>query len=155
MAQLASAVPYITLAMGAVSAYSSYESGKATQANAESAAIQSERNATAAQAEAQRSAIDERKKAKLLQSRARAVAAASGGSVNDPTIQTILTGIEDEGEYRAVSALYQGDTDAAAARYAAGTYRRQGRAAKRASYLNAASTILGSASSFYSKYGEA
>lgn len=153
MAFLAAAAPYIGLIGAGVSAYGQYETGRAADANARAVAIQQERQAKAAQAEAQREAIYERKRAQHLQSRARAVAAASGGSVSDPTVQNILGDIEDEGEFRALSALYSGDSDAALAKYAAGTTRREGRAARRGSYLNASSTILSGASSFYSKRG--
>ena len=153
MAWLAAAAPYIGLVGTGVSAYGQYETGKAAKANADLVAIQQERQGKAAQAEAQREAIYERKRSQHLQSRARAVAAASGGSVSDPTVQNILGDIEDEGEFRALSALYSGDSDEALARLAAGSTRREGRAARRGAYLNAGSTILGGASDFYSKYG--
>ena len=154
MAFLAAAAPYIALAGSAVQAYGQVQQGKAAQSNAETIALQKERDGKAAQAEAQRVAIYERKRANLLQSRARALSAASGGSVSDPTIQTILGNIGKEGEQNALAALYSGDTDAELARAQAGASRSEGRAARRAGYLNASSTVLSGASDFYSKYGK-
>lgn len=152
MAFLAAIAPYVGLASAGVQAYSGIQQGKAAKANAESVAIQRERAGKAAQAESQREAIYERKKANYAESRALAVAAASGGGVETPTVQNILGDIQKQGDYNVLATLYSGDTDAELANLAANTARREGRAAKRASYLNAGSTILQGASSFYSKY---
>lgn len=154
MAFLALAAPYIALAATGVAAYSQVQQGKAASANAETAAIQQERAGVAAQAESQRDAIRERKRADLLQSRATALAASSGGSVSDPTIQNILGDISDEGEYNAMAALYSGDSDAQLAKTQAGATRNEGRAKRAGAYMNASSTILSGASNFYSKYGK-
>lgn len=152
MAFLAAAAQYVGLAAAGVKAYSGIEAGKAAKANAESVAIQKERQGKAAQAQSQREAIYERKKADYAGSRALAVAAASGGGVDNPTVQNILGGIKSQGDYNVLSTLYSGDTDAELANFSASATRNEGRAAQRASYLNAGSTILKGASSFYSKY---
>lgn len=151
MAFLAAAVPWITAAAAGVQAYSGIEQGKAAQANAETVAIQQEREGKAAQAESQRDALNERKKANYAASRALAVSAASGAGVADD----VIADIEAEGDYRFLTSLYAGDTDAQLANFAAGSTRRTGRARQRGAYMNAGSTILGGASDFYSKYGEA
>jgi len=155
VAFLAAAAPYVALATTGVQAYNQIEGGKAARANAEAVAIQQEREGKAIQAEAQREALNERKKASYAASRALAVSAASGAGVSNPTVQNILGDIEAEGDYRVLSSLYAGDTDAALANFAAGSTRRTGRARQRGAYMNAGSTILGGASDFYSKYGDA
>lgn len=150
MALLAVAAPYIALATTAVQGYNQIEQGKAAKSDADAVAIQQEREGKAAQAEAQREALNERKKANYAASRALAVSAASGAGVADDAIADL----QAEGDYRVLSALYSGDTDAQLASFAAGATRREGRARKRGSYMNAGSTILGGASDFYSKYGD-
>lgn len=150
MAFLAAAAPYIGLAITGVQAYNQLEGGKAAKSAAEAVAIQQEREGKAAQAESQREALFERKKANYAASRALAVSAASGAGVADDQIADL----QAEGDYRVLSSLYAGDTDAALANFAAGATRREGRARKRGAYMNAASTILGGASDFYSKYGD-
>lgn len=151
MAFLAAAAPYVALAATGVQAYTQIEQGRAAKSAAEAVAIQQEREGKAAQAEAQREALAERKKANYAASRALAVSAASGAGVADDAIADL----QAEGDYRVLSALYSGDTDAQLANYAAGATRREGSARKRGAYMNAASTILGGASDFYSKYGDA
>lgn len=169
MAWLAAAAPYIGLVTTGVSAYSQVQQGKAAKAGADIAAsnreleaVQQEREANASQAESQRQAINERKRANYMASRALAVSAASGAGASTPTTEKIIGDIQSEGDYRVLSALYSGDTDAELSRYAANvsrsdasTLRRAGSARKRGAYMNAGSTILGGASDFYSKYGKA
>lgn len=150
MAVLAAAVPYITAGAAAYQGYSSIEQGKAAQANAETVAIQQERAGKAAQAEAQREALNERKKANYAASRALAVSAASGAGTADD----VIADLQAEGDYRFLTSLYSGDTDAQLAKYAAGATRRTGAARQRGAYMNAGATILGGASDFYSKYGD-
>lgn len=147
-----SAVPYISLAAAGTQAYSQIQAGKAAKINAESVALQQEKAGKAAQAESQRVALFERKKANYAESRALALAAASGGGVDNPTVQNILGDIKEQGDYNVLASLYSGDTDAELAKLSAGATRRQGRAYQRASYLNAGSTLLAGASSFYGKY---
>lgn len=152
MAVLAAAAPYIGLASAATQAYSGIQQGKAAKANAESVAIQKERAGKAAQAEAQQQAIQERKKANYAESRALAVAASSGAGVKTPTVQNILGDLHEQGDYNVLSTLFSGDSEAEAYNLSATATRNEGRAAKRASYLNAGSTILQGVSSFYSRY---
>lgn len=93
-------------------------------------------------AASQRSAEEELRRADLVGSRARAVAAASGaGASGDPTVENILTGIAAEGEYRAMTALYEGTTRSNALRYGARTARYEGRLAKQSSYGAAAGAL--------------
>lgn len=153
MAYLAGFVPYAGLYLYSQQAQQMRKMGKEQEAQGIMQSIQSERNALASQAEAQREAIEEKRKAKFAMSRAKAVAAASGAGGSDPTVENILDDMENEGEYRALSALYSGDTDANLARAQAGIYRNEGRAKRRSANLNADSTMLQGALNFAGKYG--
>lgn len=68
-----------------------------------------EQRAGQERASAQRQAIEQRRQGRLVSSRARAVAAASGGAVTDPTVTGILADIDTEAEYRALTGLFQGE----------------------------------------------
>jgi hypothetical protein len=122
------------------------KAGQAQQAQQEALANQDRVDANTSQVQAQMAAENERRRAKIVRSRALAVAGASGAGANDPTVQNIMTGIESEGELRALNALWEGDTKAQGYRQDAITRRRMGGAIRQASYLNAAG-------SFFSKYG--
>lgn len=80
---------------------------RAGQERAETARLATEQRAAS-----QRDAIDQRRQGVLVASRARALAAASGGGVSDPTVTNILAGIDSEAEYRVLTALYRGESAA-------------------------------------------
>lgn len=149
MAILGAAAPYIGLIGSGVSAYGQIQQGKAAKVNADLVAAQQVREGVAAQAESQRAALNERKKTNYAASRALAVSASSGAGV----ATDVISDIKAEGDYRVLSALYEGDTDAQLSNFAADATRRTGAARARGSYMNAGSTILGGASNFYTKYG--
>jgi len=109
-------------------------------------AAQLEVQAGTERAISQRSAMEERRQARLVASRGVAVAAASGGGVDDPTVVNLLADIEGEGEYRALTALYNGEEEARGLEGQAKARRKEAKNVKRASYFKAASTILSSAS---------
>lgn len=153
MAFLAAAMPYLAAATAVSSAVQQRSAGKEAEYNAKNLASQQEAAGKAAQAESQREAIEEHRKVEYATSRATALAAASGGKVSDPTIQNIIGDLRDEGEYRALSALYSGDTDAELANAQASATRREGKSRRRAANLSSATTILGGASDFAGKYG--
>lgn len=148
MAFLAAAMPYIALAGAGAQAITQREAGKTAEANSRIEAAQEERAANASQAEGQREYIQETRRAKVAQSRARAVAASSGGRASDPTVQNMIGSIGAQGEYNALSALYSSDTDAELSRMAATNSRRMGRARRRAANMDATSTILSGAKQF-------
>ena len=153
MAFLAAALPYVAAASTALGVYSSVQQGKSQQNLLNQQAEQREEDAKAVQAEAQRESLIERRKAKNLMSRARAVAGASGAGSSDPTVTNILTNIDTQGEVNALNALYSGDTQARGLRSGAAMSRNVGQAYRSASYMDAASTGLGGATSWYEKYG--
>jgi hypothetical protein len=75
-------------------------------AKAEAEALKQRANEEAAAG--QRAAITKRRQAELVGSRARALAASSGTLATDPTEVNIESDIATQGEYNALSALYEG-----------------------------------------------
>lgn len=104
-------------------------------------------------ASSQREAMEERRKARLLQSRGLAVAAASGGGASDPGVVNLLADIEGEGEYRSLTALYEGNERAAGLESEAKARRKEARNTKISGYIDAASTLIGAGSSMAKRYG--
>jgi hypothetical protein len=136
-----------------VQAEGQYQQGRINSATAALQGIQDDRDANQAQVESQIQASGERRRAKLLRSRALAVAGKSGAGVSDPTVTNILAGIDTEGEVRALTALYEGDTTAQALRSGAQSKFRASSAYRSAGNLSAASSLAGGAYSFFDKYG--
>ena len=111
-------------------------------------------NALKTEAVSQREAISERRSGKIAKSRAKAVMAASGLSSTDTGALNIQNEIEAQSEYNAMAALYSGYDQAQKQRDQGVMSEWEGKQAKKASYINAASTILGSGSSMYERYGK-
>ena len=114
--------------------------GRDAKASADFQAAQMRQQAGQAEASAQRAAIAERKKADYMISRARAVAGASGASVSDPTVSNVIGDIGAEGEYQALTALFNGRERATGLYDSAAAKRMEGSAAMRAGYFGVAST---------------
>lgn len=112
-----------------------------------SEARQLEAKAGTERAISQRQAMEERRQARLAASRGLAVAAASGGGADDPTVVNTLANIAGEGEYRALTALYNGEETARGDEAQAKARRKEAKNVKRASYFKAANTILSAGSS--------
>lgn len=155
MAFLASvpAAGWASLASTALSVGAAYAQSNAQQAVLKQQARAREEEANASAAESQRQAIVERKRAQHLMSRARAVAGASGAGASDPTVSDILTDIETEGEYAALSALASGNAASRGYRIGARGARNEARATGTSGYMSMASTALSGGSSWYQKYG--
>jgi hypothetical protein len=152
-----------SLVGASASASAAKDEGKAQEAMAEYHASQLRYKAGQERASSQKAAEGERRRGKLAQSRAKAVAAASGGGATAPTVMDILGRLRGQGEYNAQVALYEGEeaakglegqADAAIAQgkyaRAAGDYRSK--FTKRMSYVQAAGNLAEGASTFYSKY---
>lgn len=154
MAFLSAALPYISAASTVLTTAAAVQQAGARKKQMEAVARAREEEANAAAAESQREAAIERKKARNLSSRARAVAAASGAGVSDPTVVNQLTEIEAAGELNALNAMYSGNTAARGYRQGAAIARNEADAAQTAGYLGAASTALDGANSWYEKYGK-
>lgn len=128
----------------------------ARKAAADYEALQLEARAGEERAVSQRAAAEERRQARLVQSRLQARAAASGAGADDPTVMDLDAQLEGEGEYRALTAIYGGEsrarnleTGAELRRYESGELARagefaawRGRNAQVASRTRAASTFM-------------
>jgi len=133
--------------------------GEADRIAANNQAALMEQNAGQERATAQRAAVEERRRAGLVSSRARAVSAASG--TTGKGITDILGDIEQEGEYRYLTALAAGESAAQGMEYGAAVRRAggidaagAGRAQQDALRMRAASTLAGSVgSTLFQKYG--
>ena len=134
----------------AVSGIAAVKSGRTAQATANYQAAQLDASAKSEQAVAQRAAAEERRQKELTISRARAVGAASGGGQDIP----LFGAIEEDGELRALTVLWEGDEAAKGRRAQAQAARFEGKQTKRAGLYRGATTILASAGqSFQEKFG--
>lgn len=147
MAQFAAFIPYIVGAAGTLL------QGSSAKGSAASEALQLEQQAGQDRASAQRAAYNERRNARYMQSRLQALAAASGAGATDPTVVNLSNQIDAEGEYAALTAMYEGEDTARSREFAATVARKQGSSAATAGYLKAGGTLLSGASSWYDKYG--
>ena len=165
------------MAAAAMQAMSTIAAGKAQAAAGEAQARASEYQATLRNAQAtameqsagqeraaaQRGAIEQQRQGRLVGSRAQAISAASGGGALDPSIVNLMGDLGSEADFRAATALYQGEDTARGLEYsavlqrAAGqgdlyageVYRRAGEAARNRSYLSAAGNVVGAAGKMY------
>lgn len=125
------------VAGGIASVYGAHMQGVSEQQVSAAEARQLEQKSKAAIATSQKEASEQKRRARLLQSQLIARAAASGSSVSDVGIENLLAGLEAEGEYNALSALYEGKTRADSLSYAAKVRRFEGKQAKRAGNIRA------------------
>ncbi len=142
MAFLAAAAPYLAAAGAAVTTVSAIQQGQAQQqqAQAEARALVNKSNADASAA--QRQAQDYRRQAQYAISRGQALAAASGAGATDPTVVNVLGQIAGEGDYRALTSLYTGETQSQNDLSGAQAARNEGSAAGKAGFLRGISTLL-------------
>lgn len=132
-----------------VSGIGSIAAGNAQKSAADFQAKQLEQRGQTEEAVAQRRAEEERRQTRLMQSRAMAVGAASGGGID----LDLAGDIEEDGEYRALTALWEG-VEARKGRDAqAGAARLEGRQRQRAGLFKAGSSILSGGTSLFEKYG--
>jgi len=150
---MAAAIPFIVIAASTLlSASSQASAGAQAQGNANFRAGQLNQEANATEAASQRTASEQRRQAGIINSRVQALAAGSGASATDPTVLNIEGNIAKEGEYNALTALYNGDTQAGSMRAEAVNVQKSGANAASAGSMNAFSTILSRGSSLYDKY---
>jgi hypothetical protein len=102
---------------------------------------------------AQGEAAGIRRDTKRLQSRARAVAASSGGASTDAGVQNVIGDIGQQGEYNAMAALYEGQEAQHIYNTRAAMAKAQGKADFRTGALRGATTIMAGTKSLYDKYG--
>lgn len=150
----AAAAPIAMVAGTALSA-----GGSILGANAEARALreqaaQLDAEAMTDRASSQRRMIEEKRQGRLAQSRAVAVAAASGGGADDPSIVNAVADLEGDSEYRALSALYEGETAARSKEAQAAANRRGAKAVKTAGVIKAVGSVLSTGSSMFDRYGK-
>lgn len=138
----------LSAAGGIVSTVGALAQGSAAKASSEYEAKQLEAQGLAENAAAQREAQEERRQKEIMMSRARAVGAASGGGLDFE----LAGDIEEEGEYRALTALWEGEEAAKGRKAQAEAARFDGKQAKKASLFKAGKTLLGTGTSIYEKY---
>jgi len=152
MAVLAGLTPLLkaaSIASTAVSTIGAIQSGNAQQAAMEHNAALQEQNGNQAFARSQRAAEEERRQARLMQSRAQAVGAASGGGRD----YEIEADIEEEGELRALTRLYEGREAQRSGQQQAAASRFEGAQMARAARFRGAGSAISGGLSFYQKYG--
>jgi hypothetical protein len=153
MAQALVALPLVmTVLGGAAQAGGTILSSNAQARELNLQADQLSTQAGSEHATSQRRAMEERRQARLASSRALALSAAGGGA-DDPSVINAIAGIDQEGEYRALTALYEGNDAAAGLEAEAAARRRGAKSTKTAGLIKAGSTILSAGSSLYSRYG--
>jgi hypothetical protein len=140
----------LQVAGAGVSAVGAVKSGNAAQASAEYQALQLEAAGKTENAVAQREAEEQRRQKEFMLSRARAVGAASGGGQDIG----LMGAIEEEGELRALTALWEGEEAAKGRNMQASAARDEGQQMKSAGMVKGFSTILSSVGqSFAEKFG--
>jgi hypothetical protein len=146
----AAAIPYILMAASAaVTIVGQQQAAKDQQRAAEFQAKQYEQKAGQERAMAQRQAIEDRRQANLAISRAQAIA---GGGAGDDGVLNLTGRIAAEGEYNALTSLYEGEQSALGREMQGTGLRMEGQSKRRAANWQSASTIMSTSSSMYGKY---
>lgn len=129
--------------------------GQAQQVASNYEAQSAEQRAGQIRASSQREAQERRRESNLAASRAQAVGAASGSV--DPRIEADIAG---QGEFNALSALYEGEeaargqeTDAVLRRFEGDAAMRAGSVKKKAYQTQAVTTLLSGGGTLAQKYG--
>jgi hypothetical protein len=151
MAGMNSLPMYMQGAGTVLSTFGQVQQGIAADQAARFRARQLEQQAGQARASSQQAMLQERRRERLVQSRLQAVA---GGGGLDVGVVELSKGIAAEGEYRALSALYEGEEAARGMEAGAAAARIEGKQARTAGMLRAASTVMSGATSLYEQYGQ-
>ncbi len=129
--------------------------GAANQADYQAAQLDQQAGQT--RASSQRTAIDQRRQAKIAQSN---LQAATGGGSSDASILGLTGQIAGEGEYNALTAMYEGEEQArgtemqaTSARGQARQYRAMAEDKKSASGIGGLGGLLSAGSTLFSKFG--
>ena len=135
------------------------EAGRAAQESANYQAKQAETLAGQKRASSRRAAMEQTRRGAIVASNARAAAGASGGSLADPTVQDIFSGIDNESDYRKLAMLYEGEdaargleTQASLGRYAGQQERNAANSSAMWTGIGGFGKVLSDSASFYSKY---
>lgn len=139
----------------AISIYGKVAGGYAKKGALDAGAAQLEQEAGQSVASGIQGAIQDRRRATYVASNARAATAAGGLTTTGTSAIANVGQIRGEGEYRALTSLYQGYDRAGELKDRASGMRVEGSNAVKSGWISGASTLLsdGSSSSFYDKYG--
>lgn len=91
----------------------------------------------------QRKAMAAQREKELALSRINAVSAASGGGADDDSITALMQGVEEQGSYNSMLALYEGTSSRNKAYAGAAARRAEGSSALTGSILSAGGSIYG------------
>lgn len=152
MAELATIATVVSTGSSILSGLGQMQAGRAANANAKFQAAQLEQQAGQERASAQRLAVAERRRSAIMQSNAQAAAAASGGSATDTTVLNLIGDIAKEGEFNALSALFEGEERARGLQLQSATARMEGKRTQKQGMFSGISTIVGGVTSAASKY---
>lgn len=144
------AVIVMMAASAAVSVVAAQEQAKSQESALEYQARQQERKAGEERAVAQRQAQEQRRQAVLAISRAQAV---TGGGSTDDGVLDLVGDIAAEGEYNALTALYEGEERGLGREMQASGYRMEGANARSAANWKSASTVFSTGTSMFGNYG--
>lgn len=145
--------PYVAAGATILSAAGQFQQGQAQAGALKVRAQQEDLLAGQAFASSQRRAQQATREANLISNAVTARAAASGGSATDPTVQNIQARVQGQGEYNALSALYEGREAQAGLQLQAGMDRAVAGSVSRAGLMRAGATILTGANDLATKYG--
>jgi hypothetical protein len=126
------------------------QEGAAAQASAKFEARQRDQAAGQERASSQREAAEHRRRSGLALS---TLQARAGGGGLDTGVLDLASDIAGEGEYRALTSIYEGEEQARGLEMGADAARMRGRTARDAAGVKSVSTMLSSGSSLYEKYG--
>jgi hypothetical protein len=98
-------------------------------------------------------AIADRRRATYVASNARARTAASGLTTTGTTAEANVGNIRAQGEYNALTSLYQGQDRAQELNFRAGQLRNEGSASQTAGWIGGISSVLSGGTNFFDKYG--
>lgn len=143
MAALAALPMIATVAAGGLQMIGTIQQGRAQKAAYNYQAEMDKRKGQEELAASQREAIDKRGEGDRLMSRQRAVAAASGGGVVNPTILDIFGDTAQQAEYNAQAQLYGGESRRRGALDQAALAKAKGQAAMRGSIFEGIGQGLG------------
>lgn len=144
---------YTALAGTAISVIGKVSSGYAQKGALDSSATQLQQEAGQSVASGIQGAIQDRRRATYVASNARAATAAAGLATTGTSAIANVGAIRGEGEYRALTSLYQGEDRASELNYRASGMRTAGSNAVTSGWISGMSSVLSGGSSFYDKYG--
>lgn len=136
MPMLAPILPYLAVASAGLQMAGTIAQGNAARASANNQAAQFNQQAGQTRATAQREAEAERRKGEYASSRAQAVQAAGGADPDSFTSVTNETNLVGQGEYGALTAMFNGEEKARGLDYAATNKHIEGNAAHDAGVTN-------------------